>query len=142
MNFKDLATQVLMNKIDGANSSSDAKSALDSLVDGDKSFDLGEIVGKFQASGGDLARMATSWLGDGANDSISASQVQEAIGADKIAEFARKLGIGADDAGEKLSEVLPELIDKSSQGGNLLDSIGGKGGLLAGLATRFFKKSA
>jgi len=141
MNFKDLATQVLMNKIDGANSSGDANAALDSLVDGSKGFDLGEIVGKFQASGGDFARMAKSWLGDGANDSISASQVQDAIGGDKIAEFARKLGMGADDAGEKLSEILPELIDKSSQGGSLLDSIDGKG-LLAGFATRFFRKSA
>lgn len=141
MKFKDLAAQVLMNKIEGANSSGDANSALDSLVDGNKSFDLGEIVGKFQSSGGDLARMAKSWLGDGANDSISASQIQEVIGGDKIADFARKLGIGADDAGQKLSELLPELIDKSSQGGNLLDSIGGKG-LLAGFATRFFRKSA
>lgn len=141
MNFKDLAAQVLQNKLEGTNSSGDAKSALDSLIDGNKSFDLGEIVGKFQSSGGDLAKMAKSWLGDGDNDSISASQIKEVIGGDKIAEFAKKLGIGADDAGEKLSEILPELIDKSSQGGNLLDSIGGKG-LLAGFATRFFKKSA
>lgn len=141
MNFKDLATQVLMNKIEGANKSGDAESALDSLVDGSKGFDLGEIVGKFQASGGDLAKMAKSWLGDGTNDSISAAQVKEAIGGDRIADFARKLGIGADDASERLSEVLPELIDKSSQGGSLLDSIGGKG-LLAGFATRFFRKSA
>ncbi|MCP5090656.1 MAG: DUF937 domain-containing protein [Gammaproteobacteria bacterium] len=141
MNFKDLAAQVLLNKIEGANSSGDAKSALDSLVDGNKSFDLGEIVGKLQSSGGDLASVAKSWLGDGDNDAISASQIKEVIGGDKIAEFARKLGIGADDAGQKLSEILPELIDKSSQGGNLLDSIGGKG-LLAGFATRFFGKSA
>lgn len=141
MNFKDLAAQVLQNKIEGANSAGDAESALDSLVNGNKSFDLGEIVGKFQSSGGDFARMAKSWLGDGDNDSISASQIKEVIGGDKIAEFASKLGIGADDAGQKLSEILPELIDKSSQGGNLLDSIGGKG-LLAGFATRFFKKSA
>ena len=49
--------------------------------------------------------------------------------------------MGADEAGEKLSEILPELIDKSSQGGSLLDSIDSKG-LLAGFATRFFRKSA
>ena len=30
-------------------------------------FDLGDIVGKFTGSRGDLASMANSWLGDGAN---------------------------------------------------------------------------
>lgn len=138
MDFKDLAAQIVMSKIGGAKSSAEAGSALDELVDGDKSFDLGDIVGKFTNSGGDLASKARSWLGDGANDSISASQVQDAIGLDKIESFARKLGIGTDEASDKLSEIMPELIDKSSSGGSLLDSIGGVKGL-GGLASRFFR---
>ena len=141
MNFKDLATQVLMSKIESANKYGDAASALDSLVDGKKGFELGDIVGKFQGSGGDLANKAKSWLGDGANESVSPSQVQDAIGADKIAAFASKLGIDRDEASRNLASILPELIDKSSQGGNLLDSIGGKG-LLAGFASKFLRKSA
>jgi len=140
MNFKNLATQILMNKIGNANNSGDAASALDNLVSGSKGFDLGEIVSKFQGSG-DLASKAKSWLGDGANESISASQVQEAIGTDKIAAFASKLGIDKDTAGNKLAEILPELIDKSSQGGDLIGALGGKG-MLAGLASRFLRKSA
>ncbi|MBT8103196.1 MAG: DUF937 domain-containing protein [Gammaproteobacteria bacterium] len=142
MNFKDLAAQILMNKIQGANNSSDAASALESLTSGSKGFDLGEIVEKFQGSGGDLASKAKSWLGDGANESISATQVQDALGSDKIAAFAEKLGIDGNEAGDKLAQILPELIDKSSQSGNLLNSLGGKGGLLAGLASRFLRKSA
>lgn len=137
MDFKDLAAQIVMNKIGGANNSADAGSALDELVDGDKSFDLGDIVGKFTNSGGDLASKARSWLGDGANDSISASQVQDAIGLDKIESFAQKLGIGTEEASGKLSEIMPELIDKSSSGGSLLDSVGGVKGL-GGLASKFF----
>ncbi len=138
MDLKSLATQILMEKIGAANNPAAAESALDNLADGDKSFDLSDIVGKFTGSGGDLAAKAQSWLGDGANESISASEVQDAIGSDKISAFAEKLGIGADEASSSLSEILPQLIDKSSQGGSLLESIGGTGGL-AGLASKFFK---
>lgn len=138
MNFKDLAAQIVMSKIGGANSSAEAGSALDALVEGDKSFDLGDIVGKFTNSGGDLASKAKSWLGDGANESISATQVQDAIGIDKIESFARKLGIGTEEASSKLSEIMPELIDRSSSGGSLLDSVGGVKGL-GGLASKFFR---
>lgn len=138
MDFKSLATQILMNKIGSANNSGVAESALDDLVGGGRGFDLGDLVGQFTGSGGDLADKAKSWLGDGANESISASQVQDAIGGDKIEAFAKKLGIDRDEASNSLSEILPELIDKSSQSGSLLGSLGDAGGL-AGLASKFLK---
>ena len=46
--------------------------------------------------------------------------------------------IGRDEASSSLSQILPDLIDKSSKGGSLLDSVGGAEGL-AGLASKFFK---
>jgi len=138
MDFKSLATQIIMSKIGGANNASMAESALDDLADGNKKFDLIDIVGQFTNSGGDLAGKAKSWLGDGANESISASQLQDVIGIEKIESFATKLGIGTEEASSKLSEIMPELIDKSSQGGNLLDAVGGVKGL-RGLASKFFK---
>lgn len=138
MDIKSLATELILSKIGAANDSGAAGSALDDLVGGSGGFDLGDIVGQFTGSGGDLAEKAKSWLGDGGNVPISADQVQDALGADKIEAFARKLGIGREEASSGLSEVLPELIDKSSKGGNLLDSVGGVSGL-AGLAARFFK---
>ncbi len=138
MDIKSLATQLLMSKIGAANDSGAAASALDDLVGGSKGFDLGDIVGKFTGGGGDLASKAKSWLGDGSNESISPAQIQDAIGGDKIEAFAAKLGIGRDEASSSLSQILPELIDKGSRGGNLLDSVGGVGGL-ASLAAKFFK---
>ena len=141
MDFKKLATQILMEKVGSANNTSAAESALDDLLPGNKSFDLGDIVGQFTGSSGDLARKAKSWLGDGDNDPISASQIQDVLGSDKIEAFAEKLGIGRDEAGNSLSEILPELIDKSSKGGSLLGSLGSVGGL-ASLASKFFRKTA
>jgi len=138
MDIKSLATQLILSKIGGANDSGAASSALDDLVGGSGGFDLGDIVGKFTGSGGDLASKAKSWLGDGGNEAVSASEIQDAIGSDKIEAFARKLGIGTEEASNGLSQILPDLIDKSSKGGDLLDSVGGVSGL-AGLASKFFK---
>lgn len=141
MNFKPLAIQVLMNNIGGANNHGNAAAALDQLVGGKKGFDLGEIVGKFQASGGSLAGITKSWLGDGDNDPISAIQVKQVIGSGKIVAFARALGIDGDEANHKLTEILPQLIDKSSQRGKLINSGSGKSGFAA-FASRFVRKSA
>lgn len=137
MDLKELATQMITQKLGAANDTGAAASALESLTGGG-GFDLGDLVGQFTGSGGDLAEKAKSWLGDGANESISASQLQEALGSDKVAEFAQKLGIGADEASSGLSEILPQLIDKSSRGGELLDSVGGADGLFS-LASKVFK---
>ena len=141
MTFKGLATQVLMSKIERANNSDNAAAALDKLSRNGKGFDLADIVSEFQGFGGEVARKAKSWLGDRANKPISASQVQDALGSHKVAAFAMKLGIDRDEASEKLAKILPELIDKSSQGGYLINSVGKKS-FLAGFTSRFLKKSA
>lgn len=93
-------------------------------------LDLGGLVGKF--TGGDLGGALQSWLGDGDNEAVSAEQVTSALGADKVADFAQQLGIGADEAGGALSDLLPSLIDQNSSGGDLM-------GGLAGLAGKLFK---
>lgn len=138
MDLKEFATQIIMQNIGSTNDKGAAASALDDLAGGGKGFDLGDLVGQFTGSGGDLADKAKSWLGDGANDAISATQVKDALGSDKVEAFARKLGIGADEASNSLSELLPQLIDKSSKGGQLLDSVGGSDGLFS-LASKIFK---
>ena len=138
MDIKSLATQLLMKQIGKSNDSATAESALGELIGGGDSFNLGAIVGQFTGAGGDVADKAKSWLEDGANQSIDAGQIKDALGADKIDAFAAKLGVNREEASEGLSQILPQLIDKGSQGGNLLESVGGVGGL-AKLASRFFK---
>lgn len=138
MDLKNFASQLIMEKIGSTTDKGVAASALDNLTRGNKSFDLGDLVAQFTGAGGDLAAKAQSWLGDGANDSISASQVEQALGGDKIEAFARQMGISKDEASHNLSDILPQLIDKSSRGGKLLNSIGGEGSLFR-IASRFFK---
>jgi uncharacterized protein YidB (DUF937 family) len=138
MDIKSLAVEMLMKKLGGTGDTNAAESALGELVGQGKDFDLGGLVGQLTGSGGDIADKAKSWLGDGDNAPISASQIQDVLGGDKVEVFAKSIGVSRERASSGLSEMLPQLIDKSSQGGNLLDAIGGAGGL-AGLASKFLK---
>lgn len=98
-------------------------------------FDLGSLLSKMDADG--LGAMAQSWLGDGNNDAISPEQVTDMLGRDKISEFATRLGLSNEEAAGGLSEALPQMVDKASSGGALLDSIGGASGAL-NLARKLF----
>lgn len=132
MDLKSMAIQMVMEKMGGGDESA-IGNALGSLLGGggsDGDLDIGGLVGKF--AGGDLGAALQSWLGDGDNDSVSAEQVTNALGADKVAEFAQQMGIGQEEAGGALSDLLPNLIDKNSSGGDLL-------GGLAGMAGKLFK---
>lgn len=91
-------------------------------------FDIGSLLGKMQ--GGGMAEIAQSWLGDGDNAPVEQNQITEMFGADKISEFASKLGLSEEEAVGGLQDALPQIVDKASSGGSILDSIGGIGGAL------------
>ena len=110
-------------------------SALSGLAGDGEGFDLGSLVSNLRAGG--LGEMAKSWLGDGANAGVSPEQITNALGSDKITEFASKLGISTDEAAGGLSEALPQMVDNASSGGSILDSLGGVEGVL-GLAGKLF----
>ncbi len=108
-------------------------SALSNLTGGGDSgdqggFDLGSLLGKMQSGG--LADVAQSWLGDGDNEPIEESHITDIFGSDKISEFASQLGLSQEEAVGGLRDALPQIVDKASSGGSLLDSIGGIGGAI------------
>lgn len=95
-------------------------------------------------SGGDsgLASLAASWLGNGANQQPSGSQLTQMFGQDKISAFAQQLGISQDQALSGLQASVPEVVDKASPNGSLdmgslLDAVGGVQGAI-GLASKLF----
>ena len=135
MDLKSLAVQLLVKKFGSSKSDSAAESALDDLIGNGDQFDLAGMVGQFTGGQAEIAEKARSWLGDGQNAEISESQIESVMGADKIGQFAAKLGIGQDEAKSGLAEFLPQLVDQGSRGGSLLDSVGG----LAGIASKFLK---
>ncbi len=81
---------------------------------------LGGIVNALKGAG--LEDMVGSWLGGGANQAISPSQLESALGSDTLAQFASKAGIGSAEASTVLAGLLPQLVDNLSPQGNLPDA--------------------
>ncbi len=78
---------------------------------------LSGLVDKFQQSG--LGDIAASWVGKGDNKPISPQQLEEALGADKVAELAEQAGIPKEKGAEVLSEVLPNVVNEMTPDGEV-----------------------
>lgn len=110
-------------------------STRDTTVGG--SSGLGGLVGAFQKAG--LGEMVSQWISTGPNPPISPAQVSSVLGADVLAQFAQKAGIGHGDAASALAAVLPAVVDHLTPNGQLPETNaleGVLGGLLAGLSRR------
>ena len=130
MDMMKMGSEPLANSLGGSADSEQASEALSGLLGGSGGdLDLGALAAKM-ASSGELSSVIGSWLGDGGNAGISAESITSLFGSSAVGDFAAKLGVDPSKAMSALSEVLPQLMDKSSSGGSLLDSIGGAGGLL------------
>ncbi len=138
MDLMKLGSQLLLSKISGGSGNIDTvTSALSGLLgDGQNQLNLASIVSKMQS--GDLASIASSWLGGGSNHAIGVDQLRSMFGDDKISQFASQLGTDEESALTGLSDALPKMIDQGSPDGSLLDSLGGAGGL-ASMASKFLK---
>ncbi len=123
-----IGAQAFMQKSGNSMEQDTLVSALGALLGGSDGLDLGDLISKFQNGG--LADVVSSWLGDGSNEAISGNQIADMLGGDSISAFASQLGISEGDAIEGLSDAIPQMIDKASSGGALLDSIGGLDGVM------------
>lgn len=126
MDIKSLAAGMLMKKITGGDSGA-IGGVLENLVGGGDKMDIGGLLNGMKEKG--LGDVAGSWLGDGENKAISADQLKDVLGSDKISAAAAQLGTDEGSLLDGLKDALPQMIDKSSSGGSLLDSVGGLGGL-------------
>jgi len=140
MDLMKIASEMFIRKLGGSgtglNEGVVAKALAGLLGDNAGNIDLGSIISKLD--GGGLASLAQSWLGDGSNSGISAEQILSLFGEGKVNNFASSLNLDPPTATNGLADMLPELIDTNSKGGNLLDAVGGSSGLL-GMASKFLK---
>ena len=127
----------LLSDTRGVDSDAAAGALSNLLGDGQGSVDLAGLASKMMASG-DLGGIVNSWLGDGANSPIAADSIQSLLGEQRVADFAAQIGTDSGSAAAGLADVLPQLVDRSSSGGSLLDAAGGVEGLL-GAAKSFLK---
>ena len=66
-----------------------------------------------------LGNVVQSWIGTGANLPISGEQLKAALGSDAFAALGQKAGVSPDQAQQTLSQLLPNLVDKLTPGGQI-----------------------
>jgi uncharacterized protein YidB (DUF937 family) len=139
MDLMAMASQLLSDSTGQQIDTDNISGALSSLLgDGQGGIDLAGLANKM-ASSGELGAIVSSWLGDGANSSITPESVLGLLGEGQVSEFASKMNTDTSSAAATLADMLPQLVDKASSGGSLLESAGGLDGLL-GAAKSFLSK--
>ena len=83
----------------------------------DKQGGLDSVVKDFQNGG--FKKKVDSWVSTGTNEAISAIEVGQAIGVDKLKKLAEATGVDFDKARDLLAEYLPVAIDKATPDGKL-----------------------
>jgi uncharacterized protein YidB (DUF937 family) len=73
------------------------------------------IVAQLEQQG--LGSTVRSWVGTGANQAITPDQIHQAFGSDAVKQIAARLNMTPEDLAAKLSQVLPQAIDKITPGG-------------------------
>ena len=64
-----------------------------------------------------LGATVKSWVASGPNQPISSAQVHQAFGPQVLSELAAKAGMSPQDLAAKISQILPQVVDKLTPGG-------------------------
>jgi uncharacterized protein YidB (DUF937 family) len=78
------------------------------------------IVNQFEQNG--LGATVRSWVGTGPNQPITPAQVHQALGPDLLQQLAAKSGLPVQELAEKLSQILPQAVDKMTPNGTIPNS--------------------
>jgi uncharacterized protein YidB (DUF937 family) len=78
---------------------------------------LAGLVEKFEQGG--LGQIVNSWISNGQNLPVSASQISQVLGPDIIGRLAQQLGLGHGDVSAQLARALPHLVDHLTPNGQL-----------------------
>jgi uncharacterized protein YidB (DUF937 family) len=80
---------------------------------------LGGLLEQFQRVG--YGEQASSWVGTGQNQAIPADVIGQIFGPEGLAAIARQAGVSEADASAGLSQLLPEVVDRVTPGGEVPD---------------------
>jgi uncharacterized protein YidB (DUF937 family) len=73
------------------------------------------VVNEFERNG--LGPTVKSWVGTGPNQPISPAEVQRVLGPDLLQQLSEKSGLSVQDLTAKLSQVLPQAVDRLTPDG-------------------------
>ena len=79
------------------------------------------LKAKFEKEG--ASSILQSWISTGPNLPITPEQIQKVMGNQFVQDMAKKMGVDPATAGEKLTQMMPKIIDQLSPNGKLPDKL-------------------
>ena len=117
MGFMDDLKKMVVGQEGEAGGQSSMLDNLLEMLNDQKSGGITGLIQKFNEKG--LGDHMSSWISTGENLPISADQIKDALGSDKIKELASKLNLGVHDTSKSLADLLPQLIDRLTPDGSI-----------------------
>jgi uncharacterized protein YidB (DUF937 family) len=81
---------------------------------------LGGLLGQLERAG--FGEQASSWVGTGANKPIPPDAMTQIFGQEGIEQISRQAGLSEDEVSSGLSQLLPEVVDRMTPGGDVPDA--------------------
>lgn len=78
---------------------------------------IGELIERFGQSG--HRDRAESWVGSGSNQPIDHGELEQALGDETLEDLARTTGLSRSDILERLSQNLPQTVDRFTPQGRI-----------------------
>lgn len=78
---------------------------------------LGELVDQFRSAG--QGRKADSWVGHGGNEPVSEQELEQALDPELLDKLTRQTGLDRQELLRRLSQTLPDAVDKLTPEGRL-----------------------
>lgn len=78
---------------------------------------IGAVLEKFRQKG--YRQQAASWVASGDNEPIEAEAVDNVVGREELSRIAQRLGVAEGDVAEAFAEILPEMTNQLSPGGDI-----------------------
>jgi uncharacterized protein YidB (DUF937 family) len=75
------------------------------------------IVNEFEKNG--LGATVRSWVGTGPNDAVSPADVHRVLGSDLLQQLSARSGLSVQELTEKLTQVLPQAVDRLTPDGTI-----------------------
>ena len=113
--FDSLAKQAMGSLLGG--NSGQPSDLLTSLLN--QAGGLPGLKQKFNQAG--LTEIFASWVSTGENKIVQPAQMEQALGADAVADLAQKLGLNVNMVLPLISQFLPQVIDKLTPKGVVED---------------------
>lgn len=127
MGLFDEVVSIVGKQLGGSGQNSLLEQAI-AMISNPETGGLQGLVEKLQNGG--LGEIVSSWIGTGENRPVSAGQIVDALGSEKIRELALQAGVPENQISDGLAGLLPGIVDQLTpdgrmpEGNALAESIG------------------